>query len=202
MVDYSKSKIYKIEPINSEDEGDVYIGSTTKDTLAQRMTAHRGSYKNWKKGVGNKISSYTLFEKYGLENCSIFLIEMFPCNSKDELRSREGFFIKSMKCVNKKIAGRTSKILYEENKPVFKIRNKEYYLNNKSERLLYHKEYNEKNKDKLNAYQKEYQKEYYFEITKQKPNIICDCGSNFKYKYKSEHLKTKKHQAYLLQCFT
>ena len=106
MVDYSKSKIYKIEPINSEDEGDVYIGSTTKDTLAQRMTKHRCDYKYWKIVNNQKTykCSYNLFEKYGLENCSIFLIEQFSCKSKDELRTREGFYIKTIKCINKNIA--------------------------------------------------------------------------------------------------
>lgn len=30
MPDYSNGKIYKIVPLNSEDEADFYIGSTTK----------------------------------------------------------------------------------------------------------------------------------------------------------------------------
>ena len=43
--DYSKGKIYKIEPICDHDEGDIYIGSTTKEYLSQRMTLHRNDYK-------------------------------------------------------------------------------------------------------------------------------------------------------------
>ena len=134
MVDYSKSKIYKIEPINIVDEGDIYIGSTTKDTLAQRMSTHRGGYKSWKNGKSHPVSSFDLFEKYGVENCSILLIELFPCNSRDELRTKEGYYIRSMKCVNKLIAGRGSKQYYDENRDMFLDKSKEYHYKNKDKR--------------------------------------------------------------------
>ena len=61
MVNYSNGKIYKIEPLEGE-EGDVYIGSTTKQYLSQRMVEHRDSYKRWKSGAKiGKTSSYILF---------------------------------------------------------------------------------------------------------------------------------------------
>ena len=191
MVDYSKSKIYKIEPINSEDEGDIYIGSTTKDTLAQRMSTHRCNYRSWKNGKYHPISSFDLFEKYGLENCLILLIESFPCKSKDELRSREGFYIKSMKCVNKLMAGRTQKEYYEENKQSITFDKKQYYFENILKMREQSLEYYNQNKEKC----QNRRRKYYYEIQKQQPSIICDCGSYYKNKY--EHLKTKKHQAYL-----
>ena len=50
MVNYGNGKIYKIEPICDHDEGEVYIGSTTKDYLSQRMDTHRADYKSWLKG--------------------------------------------------------------------------------------------------------------------------------------------------------
>ena len=31
MVNYNNAKIYKIIPMNSDDESDVYFGSTTKE---------------------------------------------------------------------------------------------------------------------------------------------------------------------------
>jgi len=49
MPDYANGKIYKIEPLNGE-EGETYIGSTTKKTLAERMSRHRSHYKGWIKG--------------------------------------------------------------------------------------------------------------------------------------------------------
>ena len=50
MINYGNGKIYKIEPICEHDEGDIYIGSTTKEKLCQRMTTHRSSYKYWLSG--------------------------------------------------------------------------------------------------------------------------------------------------------
>ena len=63
-INYKNGKIYKIEPVNGE-EGEIYIGSTTKEYLSQRMTAHRGDYGKWKNGKHGKIMSFDLFEKYG-----------------------------------------------------------------------------------------------------------------------------------------
>ena len=54
--DYSKGKIYKIEPICEHDEGEVYIGSTTKDYLSQRMVFHREGFNYWKTGNGELIT--------------------------------------------------------------------------------------------------------------------------------------------------
>jgi len=88
MVNYSYGKVYKIEPING-DEGDVYFGSTTKQHLSQRMDSHRKDYKRWKEGKRNYVSSFSLFEKYGLENCKIILLDNVNANSKDEMISKE-----------------------------------------------------------------------------------------------------------------
>ena len=49
-INYKNGKIYKIEPICEHDEGEIYIGSTTKQYLSQRMTAHRNGYKRFKEG--------------------------------------------------------------------------------------------------------------------------------------------------------
>ena len=49
------------------------------------------------------ISVFTIFEKYGIENCRIVLVEFCPCDSKDELLKREAYHIKETECVNKRI---------------------------------------------------------------------------------------------------
>ena len=70
--DYSKGKIYKIEPICEHDEEEIYIGSTTKDYLSQRMVKHKSTYQQWKKGQQPyMVSIYKLFDKYGFKNCNI-----------------------------------------------------------------------------------------------------------------------------------
>ena len=111
MVNYSNGKIYKIESMNeNQEEGDIYIGSTSKTFLSQRMSSHRTDYKKWKKGVvSSYMTSFILFEKYGLDNCKITLLESFPCISKDELHAREAHYIRLLKNVNRCIPLRTKK---------------------------------------------------------------------------------------------
>ena len=101
MVNYQNGKIYLIEPIVDSEEGDIYIGSTTKQYLSQRMDTHRNKYNQWKNDKSRFVTSYTLFDKYGVENCQIILLENCPVNTKDELFLRERHYIKTMKCVNK-----------------------------------------------------------------------------------------------------
>ena len=108
-INYKNGKIYKIEPICDHDEGDVYIGSTTKQYLSQRMTAHRDNYKRYKNDKHAKTMSFDLFDKYGIENCDIILLELVEASSKDELHTREAYYIKATKCVNKYIPMRTIK---------------------------------------------------------------------------------------------
>ena len=79
---YEKAKVYKIWSTRGDK---IYVGSTCKDYLSQRMTAHRCSYRQWKSKSIKYTSSFLLFDEYGLENCFIELLEAKECNSKDEL---------------------------------------------------------------------------------------------------------------------
>ena len=51
-------------------------------------------------GSKKYISSFILFEKYGIENCNIYLVELHPCDSKEQLLAREGYNIKNNKCIH------------------------------------------------------------------------------------------------------
>ena len=97
--DYANGRIYKIEPICEHDENEVYYGSTCQ-ILCKRMDGHRGCYKHWLNGSKKYISSFILFEKYGVENCDIYLVELYPCDSKEQLLAREGYNIKNNKCIH------------------------------------------------------------------------------------------------------
>ena len=77
MTNYNNGKIYKIQ---SHLGDKIYIGSTTKQYLSQRMTYHKSSYTAWKAETGKKTTSFELFEEYGFENCEIVLIELFSCD--------------------------------------------------------------------------------------------------------------------------
>ena len=56
MVNYTNSKVYKIW---STQGNKIYIGSTTKYYLSQRMDKHRTDYRRWKDKRSNFITSFT-----------------------------------------------------------------------------------------------------------------------------------------------
>ena len=171
MVNYNNGKIYKIEPICDHDEGEIYIGSTTKQYLSQRMENHRSKYKQWKNGKYNKFQVFEIFDKYGVSNCQIVLIETVNAESKDELLAREKHYIKSLKCVNKYIPGQT--------KEEIKLKEKEYRENHKEEINLKAKKYREVNLEKNYA------------------KNVCLCGGSYTHAHQSDHFKSIKHQNYL-----
>jgi hypothetical protein len=154
---YQNGKIYKVIDNN---HNLIYYGSTI-NKLCKRIATHREAYRK-------KKAYYTIFEifdKYGLENCKIELVENFPCNNRKELDAREGFYIKNNECVNKFVAGRSKeyykeyqkeyqKKLYEKKKDLIKIKNEKYREKNKD--LIKNKR--DANKEKMNLYQKLYRK--------------------------------------------
>jgi len=167
MVNYNNGKVYKIEPICEHDDGEIYIGSTT-NTLNKRMITHRCDYKRYKNGKGGCYTSYTLFDKYGIENCRIILLELVNCNSKDELLAREGYYIRILKCVNMIIPDR---------------KKQQYFEDTKEERCKYQKLYYEKHKYEINE--------------KLKIKFICECGHECRTSDKYKHFKSKKHIAFM-----
>jgi hypothetical protein len=178
MVNYSNGKIYKIEAVNAEPDEKVYVGSTTKEYLSQRMYFHKNHYHKWKDGKCDKVMCYDLFDKYGIDNCVIVLLEIVNCNSKDELLSKERQYYKTLHCINK----HNPKVL-DIDKEGFKERNN-----------VYNKKYRMKNKDELNNKCKQYQKTHkdsLNETNKIKKN--CICGSIHTKGGKSQHEKTIKH---------
>ena len=128
MPDFSKAKIYKIY---SYENDNVYYGSTV-ETLSCRMSHHRAHFKRYKNGKNAYITSFKILE---LTSAKIELVENFPCNSKEELLQREGFYIRNNNCVNKNIMGRTKK---------------EYGYDTKENKKEYDIMYRESNKEKLN----------------------------------------------------
>ena len=87
----------------------------------------------------------TSFDIIDRGNYHILLIESFPCNSRDELHSREGQIIIKYKhdceCVNMCIAGRSKKEYRLDNKEAIQEKNKQYRLDHKEKAKEYIKEY-------------------------------------------------------------
>jgi len=86
MLTYEKSKIYKI--VNDDYPELVFYGSTC-NVLSSRLHQH--------KKKGTKCKSHPLFDG----NAQIFLVEYFPCHSKNELYARERWWVENNNCLNK-----------------------------------------------------------------------------------------------------
>ncbi len=180
-MDYSKTKIYKIW---SPQGNKIYIGSTTKDYLSQRMTVHRNNYKSWKKDdTRGKVRSYNLFDEYGIDNCFIELLIAKECINKDEQTKLEGHYIRSLDCVNKHIPDRTPK---------------EYYQDNKDHIKACHIKWHEENREKHNECIKQH-KITYNEINKEYINekFTCECTGKYTRYHKRGHERSKKHLDYI-----
>ena len=84
----------------------------------------------------------------GTDLFRIDLIENYPCDDKQALRQREGYWIRQMGTLNRYIAGRNEKEKYEEDKDRILERNKKYIEEHKERRqeymTEYRKEYNKK----------------------------------------------------------
>ena len=165
MPDYKLAKIYRI--LSDEPNSLLFIGSTTRPLLSQRMSQNRAGYKRFQAGQGSKIRSYDLFEKYGVDKCKVELLEVFPCNSKDELMKQEGQHIRNNECVNKNISGRTTKEYKLDNRDVILEKAREYakcyhaqHKEEEGEYRLNHreeaKEYRLNHKDFIREQRKEY----------------------------------------------
>jgi hypothetical protein len=190
MKDYSKSKIYKIVCNIS---GLVYVGSTCEPTLARRLAKHVGSYKYWKTGKGKYTTSFKIIE---MNNYDIVLLEEVKCETKDQLYTRERYYIENLVCVNKTIPLHTMTEYREEHKDEIKIQRKKFREIYKEEI----KDYREKHKEEIKDYRekhKESHKEYMKEYWKNSVICTCQCGKNYKKATKSHHDKTKYHQNFI-----
>ncbi len=172
MVNYQLGKIYKIV---DNTNGDIYIGSTCEPNLARRLATHMSNYKHKRRNI-------TSFQIFANNNYNIVLIELYPCNSKDELHARERIYIESLKCVNKCIPTRTKN---EYMKTYTKV-NKEYYTQYRIDNL-------EQIKQTIQKYRNENKEKIY---EKSKVKFLCMCGK-YRDGHKTRHENSKFHQNYI-----
>jgi hypothetical protein len=106
MPNYSEGKIYKIIAETNEDFLP-YVGSTIQK-LSKRMTQHRDNYKLFLEGKDRiRSKACDLFQKFGVKNCRIVLIENFSCKTIEELTSRERYWYDNIKNCNAQKPQRT-----------------------------------------------------------------------------------------------
>ena len=171
-VDYSKGKIYKI---TNDFNDDVYIGSTC-DTIVKRFSIHRTSCYN---KVKKDRPLYKLMNNIGFERFRIELICEYPCEDKYQLRQKEGEYIRNLGTLNCCIAGRDNKQYKEDYKEKFDEYHKDYREINKEIIAQKDKAYYEKNKDTI--------------LTRQKQDVLCECGCSITSCHLQRHRRTKKH---------
>ena len=126
---YQGGKIYKIV---CRVTNLVYIGSTTQKYLCNRLKQHVYFFNKKK----SNCSSFKVLEG---NDYYIELVELFPCNSKDELLVRERYYFDIIECVNKI-------------KPLLSIEEIKNYQKE------YKKVYTQINKDKIKEQNKKYTK--------------------------------------------
>ena len=207
---YNNGKIYKIWNIVNDD---IYVGSTC-NPLCKRMAYHRSHYNNEKYKHRNL---YKLMNEIGTDMFHIELVEEYPCENKEQLRKREGQFIRELGTLNMVIEDRTREEYKAENKEKIKEYMVKYREDKKDQILEKTKEYRENNKDKIKQYKidnketilaknkeyyqrtKEHKQEYQkSEKVKQWKNtkVECPCGGSYTNCHKAAHFKTAKHKAY------
>jgi hypothetical protein len=217
QLSYTNAKIYKLEPLQEHEEYEIFVGSTCYKYLSKSMRNYRTDYERYKRmdcKDMNKSNAFPLFEKYGIDNIQILLIESYPCSTKDELKARIAYHIKSLKCMNRIVPLRKIKEYREDNKDKYL----EYRGKNKDKIKVQQKEYHENNREKINERRKQYYKNNHEQLLEKarkyreeniekfkeydrKPEklaynselIICDCGFEYRRDCLSRHKKTILH---------
>lgn len=146
--------VYKIYTSESTE---VYVGKT-KDTLYNRLRGHRKNYRHHLKTGGSYTSSFEIIKH------PCHRIELLKeCDSYDDLRHYERYYIQTLNCVNRSIpfkVGQSMTDYFREykrnNRERVSENDKRYYTNNRDRVLERSKKYRENNKDAITKYKKEY----------------------------------------------
>ena len=190
-MDYSNGKIYRLVCNTTNLQ---YIGSTCTP-LHKRLWNHKKSYKQFLKGNKNYYTACDILEH---DNYDIILIEDYPCERKEQLHSRERYWIENIECVNKVLPTRTDKEYNEANKEKQDEYQQKYRLENKERLTEYHKQYRLNNKEKIKNDHIEYRiknKEKLDEYRELhwKPKVQCECGTMVCRLVLKRHMTSKKH---------
>jgi len=116
--------------------GMTYYGSTRTE-LNKRLYQHEKAYISFLNGKCRRVTVYDILEKGNDYN--ITLVE--EVNDINELKKREGYYIKNDRCINKCVAGRNKK---------------DYYRDNRGDLIAYQLHYNEINKERISIYYRKY----------------------------------------------
>ena len=191
---YKRGKIYTIRC--RYDDNLIYVGSTI-DKLAKRFSGHSRD---------KKCSLY----KYVEGNWTDWYIELYedyPCDNKEQLHKREGEVIREIATINNRIAGRSKRERYKDNRDEILEYQKQYRQDNRDDIAEKKKQYHQDNRDKhLEQYKQHYQDNRDKRLDKAKKyrednsyKIKCDlCCAEIKKINLNRHQKTAKCMNYNL----
>ena len=192
--DYANGKIYAI--YNYIDPSLIYVGSTCQ-SLSKRLAKHRSEINC--RNTENMLL-YKKMREFGREHFYIELLEEYPCNNNEQLRAREGHYIRDKGTLNARIEDRTNKEWRYDNNDYLKEQKKNYYQEHKEVIKTRMSDYNQRNTEEVRQRCKAYYHNNKDKVkTKFSEVIHCDCGSTHTRQHKARHLKSQKHQAYLKQ---
>lgn len=191
MVNYQMGKIYKITSTQTDK---IYVGSTCKKYLSERLSAHKSAYRTRASGRSSKCASFDIL---CFDDAMIVLIELFPCNSKDELFAREQHHMDLNKqiIVNQCNAkGRNIENLKEYQKQ-WKKENPDSLAKTKQKyRATSHGKETEKNtREEYRCSERGKAKAKEEQARRKLRKYMCECGSTVCAGAKSQHLKSTKH---------
>jgi hypothetical protein len=217
-------RVYKVI---TRESNDIYLGSTFNE-LRYRLTNHKMDYKQYKNGgKTHYMSSYELFDNYGVDNCKIVLIKEYSVCDRKHLMAYEQLWINKLKPINKTSSFRIKwlyqKLYHKENKEILLKKKRQYYQENKDRIKDRDKKYQEVNKDKIKERTKKYRetnretlaqknrewreankekdkekkKEYYEKIEKERRKGYC-IDCDKHYNHIKEHYKTILHLKHVI----
>lgn len=184
MSKYAEGKIYKII---SDQTDMIYVGSTSEKYLSSRLNRHRSNYKGYLVGKYNYVTSFEIL-KY--DDAKIILLELYPCQCREQLLAKEQSYIDIFKSKTVNIQNAFGKDLegdivkrkqyYERNKDVIAEKRKLYYEANNKQLKDYGKEYREAHKETQNA--------------RRRIEYACACGDIITIGSKARHERTTRHK--------
>ena len=122
---FVNGKIYTLKSASHPEK--LYIGSTIY-YLEIVMSTLESKYKAECEGKNKYRCSSMELMKY--PDCKIELLEEYPCQSREELSKRAGWYIRNNSCVNKRMLGRDQKTYLQDNIELIQTKRKiEYYKN-------------------------------------------------------------------------
>ncbi len=130
------------------------------------------NYKRYLDGEYHYVTSYEII-KYG--DAKIILLELYPCQCREELLAKEQSYIESLKdnIINRNNA-------FGKDMEHKREWTKQYIEKNKEVMILKRKKYHEDNKEARNAQRRE--------------RYTCGCGAVITIGGRSTHEKTTNHQ--------